>query len=323
MPRGLKFQRKHRKIGYRIKYLYYFFARREVLQKRISYGDMNPNDIVYLIKPDFQNGVEGLLSLIFRQLLYIAMAKKKGYIPYVDWKNYITQYYDGKNNVWNYFFKQPSDIKEEEVYNSKNVYLSGWTLKDVNPLGLFESEIFFNTKLERMSYELLNKNLSFSDEVLNLVEKEAKALDIDNCIGVYVRGTDYIKLRPSGEYVQPNVKQVEQQIENFIRQYHASVFLVTEDGNIYDALRNKFGEHIKIVSYDSFIYDYDGKDVLSRSNVLEDNKKLRGQKYLVKMILLSRCKYLISSITQGSKFSYALNGGKYEDKYIFDLGLYK
>ena len=44
MPRGLKFQRKHRKLGYRIKYLYYFLARRDVLQKKVSYGDMNPND---------------------------------------------------------------------------------------------------------------------------------------------------------------------------------------------------------------------------------------------------------------------------------------
>ena len=62
--------------------------------------------------------------------------------------------------------------------------------------------------------------------------------------------------------------------------------------------------------------------MLSKSNVLDDDKKQRGQKYLVKMILLSRCKYLISSITQGSKFSYSLNGGKYKDEYIFDLGLY-
>lgn len=54
-------------------------------------------------------------------------------------------------------------------------------------------------------------------------------------------------------------------------------FLVTEDGNVYDDLRNKFGEYIKIVSYDSFIYDYDGKDVLSRSNVLEDNKNFVGK----------------------------------------------
>ena len=53
MPIGLKFQREHRQLGYHIKYLYYFFARRDVLQKRISYGGMNPNDIIYLIKPDF------------------------------------------------------------------------------------------------------------------------------------------------------------------------------------------------------------------------------------------------------------------------------
>ena len=46
MPIGLKFQREHRQLGYHIKYLYYFFARRDVLQKRISYGGMNPNDII-------------------------------------------------------------------------------------------------------------------------------------------------------------------------------------------------------------------------------------------------------------------------------------
>ena len=322
MPIGLKFQRKHRRLGYRIKYLYYFFAKRNILQKKMSYGNMNPNEIIYLIKPDFQNGVEGLLSLIYRQLLYIAMAKNKGYIPYVDWKNYKTQYYDGKNNAWDFFFEQPSELKEEEVYQSKKVYLSGWTFTDINPLGLLESKIFFDKEIEKRSYELLTGTLRFCDEVLNAVEKEAQNLDIDNCIGVYVRGTDYIKLKPSGEYVQPDVKQVEEQIVKFTDKYNAPVFLVTEYGNIYDELAERFGDKIRIVSFDSFIRNYEGKDVLSKSNVLDEDKKQRGQKYLVKMILLSRCKYLISSITQGSKFSYALNGGKYMDEYIFDLGLY-
>lgn len=52
-------------------------------------------------------------------------------------------------------------------------------------------------------------------------------------------------------------------------------------------------------------YSFARRDVLSKSNVLEKDKKSRGQKYLAKMILLSRCRYLITSITQGSKFSYA------------------
>ena len=97
---------------------------------------------------------------------------------------------------------------------------------------------------------------------------------------------------------------------------------MTEDGEIYDELVNTYGKSIRTVSFDTFVRNYDGENVLSKSEVLEENKERRGQKYLIKMILLSRCGYLISSITQGSKFSYSLNGGKYKDEYIFDLGLY-
>ena len=57
----------------------------------------------------------------------------------------MTQYYNGIDNVWEYFFEQPSEITEEEVYSCKNVYLSGWTFNNINPLGLFE-KIFSLTK---------------------------------------------------------------------------------------------------------------------------------------------------------------------------------
>lgn len=322
MPKGLKFQRKHRIIGYRLKYLYYFIARRDILQKKKIYGNKNQNKVIYVVKPDFQDGVEGLLSLIYREVLYIEYAKGKGYIPFVDWKNYKTQYYDGENNVWNYFFRQPSTMSEVDVYSSKNVILSGWTFKNINPMGLFESNIFNNNIIRSYSHDILCSNLYFSDEILELVDNEMQLLNIDNLIGVYIRGTDYIKLKPSGEYIQPCVRDVQKVMSLFLKKYNTSFFLVTEDGDIYDELVECFGDFIKIVSYDTFIRNYDGNNVLSKSGVLNENKKQRGQQYLVKMILLSKCKYLISSITQGSKFSYILNGGKYEDEYIFDLGLY-
>jgi len=322
MPVGLNFQRKHPHLGYRIKYLYYFLVRRDILQKKISYGNMNPNEIIYLIKPDFQNGVEGLLSLLYKQVIYIAMAKKKGYIPYVDWKNYKTQYYDGKNNVWEYFFKQPSNLTENEVYKSKKLYLSGWTFRTANSEELFEANVFFDKKSREKSSKILCEYIQFSDEVLSIVAQEEKNLQIEECIGVYIRGTDYVKLKPSGEYVQPSVSQMKCKIREFENKYNAPIYLVTEDGDIFDELKNEFGETIKIVSFDTFIRNYEGKDVLSKSNVLEKNKKMRGQKYLAKMILLSKCKYFISSMTQGSKFSYILNDGKYVDEYVFDFGMY-
>lgn len=322
MPVGLKFQRKHLALGYKIKYFYYCVAKRNILQKRVSYGDKNFEKTVYLIKPDYQDGVEGLLSLIYKQVLYINEAHKKGYIPYVDWKNYRTQYYDGKNNAWEFFFEQPSTIREEDVYQSKNVCLSGWTFRNINPKGLFEAKIFFNEEIQRKSSELLKKYLVVNDEVDQIVKKEAQMLNISECIGVYVRGTDYVKMKPSGEYVQPSVEQVENKVTEYIRKYDAPIFLVTEDGEIYDAMKQKFGERLRIVSFDTYVRNYDGKDVLSKSDVLDKDKKMRGQKYLAKMLLLSQCKYLISSITQGSKFSYTMNDGKYQDEYIFDLGLY-
>lgn len=322
MPIGVKFERKHKKLGYLAKYLYYCVAKRNILQKRMSFGQMNSDRVIYVIKPDYQDGVEGLLSLINKQILYIAYAKKKGYCPYIDWKNYKTQYYDGKNNAWEYFFKQSSNLTENEVYRSKNVYLSGWTFRTINPEGLFEAEVFTDKRIREKSSEMLCEHIHFSDEVLSIVNKEAISLHISECIGVYIRGTDYVKLKPSGEYVQPSVDQMKCKIREFENKYNAPIFLVTEDGDIFDNLKKEFGDIIRIVSFDTFIRNYEGKDVLSKSDVLEKDKKLRGQKYLAKMILLSKCRYLITSITQGSKFSYILNNGKYVDEYTFDLGLY-
>ena len=322
MPIGLNFQRKHPRLGYRVKYLYYSFARRDILQKKISFGQKNQDKTVYIVKPDYQDGVEGLLSLLYKQILYIDFAKRKGYVPFVDWKNYKTQYYDGKNNTWDFFFKQPSELMEEDVYQSQNVYLSGWTFKTINPNNLFESDVFRSKEVRNLSGKILRENLEFNEDVLNIVDLEARNLQIEKCIGVYIRGTGYVKLKPSGEYVQPSVNQMKCKIREFENKYKAPIFLVTEDGNIFDELKNEFGDMIKLVSFDTFIRNYEGKDVLSKSNVLEKDKKSRGQKYLAKMILLSRCRYLITSITQGSKFSYILNDGKYVDEYVFDLGLY-
>lgn len=322
MPIGLNFQRKHPRLGYRIKYLYYSFARRDILQKKISFGDENKDKTVYIVKPDYQDGVEGLLSLLYKQVLYIDFAKRKGYVPFVDWKNNKTQYYDGENNAWEFFFKQPSEITEAEVYKSQKVYLSGWTFKTIDPEGLFEAKVFADKRIREKSSKMLCEHIHFSDEVLSIVNKEATSLNISECIGVYIRGTDYVKLKPSGEYVQPSVDQMKCKIHEFENKYNAPIFLVTEDGDIFDNLKKEFGDIIRIVSFDAFIRNYEGKDVLSKSDVLEKDKKLRGQKYLAKMILLAKCKYFVGSMTQGSKFSYILNNGNYSDEYVFDLGLY-
>ena len=210
-------------------------------------------------------------------------------------------------------------VNDHQVEFARNVAQRMGTIipvEDINTLG----DVI--TNYDQIVTGMLCEHIRFSDEVLSIVNKEATSLNISECIGVYIRGTDYVKLKPSGEYVQPSVDQMKCKIHEFENKYSAPIFLVTEDGDIFDNLKKEFGDIVRIVSFDTFIRNYEGKDVLSKSDVLEKDKKLRGQKYLAKMILLAKCKYFVGSMTQGSKFSYILNNGNYSDEYVFDLGLY-
>ncbi len=68
---------------------------------------------------------------------------------------------------------------------------------------------------------------------------------------------------------------------------------------------------------------YDIAEEKIRSGGIEaDNKYKFWLDYLVKMICLSRCKYLIAADTAGSRFAHLFNNGKYAGKYIFRLGVY-
>ena len=52
-------------------------------------------------------------------------------------------------------------------------------------------------------------------------------------------------------------------------------------------------------------------------NIEENNIR-----YLVKILLLSECKALVGGRTNGSVVAAAFNGGKYSQKFIYDVGLY-
>ena len=277
----------------------------------------------YVIRPR-TTCIEGLLSLYVFVMKRVDYALKKGYIPVVDMKNYKTQYYNGKDNVWEWFFDQPGGVSVDEVYSgSDSVLLSGYKLKSGEDNTLFSEYVFKDENLNRKCYELMFNNLRFNDKIEKIVVDEASNVPVEECIGVYLRGTDYVKMKPVGENVQPTIDMVIEKIREFRGKHgNAPIYLVTEDNEIYLKIKNEFPDDLRLVSYDSFITDYDGKNFLSKSGVFKKDMRTVGEEYLAKMILLSRCKYLVSSITCGSRVSYAWNGNAYSDKYIFDLGKY-
>lgn len=306
-----------------LQYLYCLTAQRDRLMKKRSYGDKNKDTTVFVIRPNAEDGIQGLMSLAIQSLRWIDYATEKGFIPVVDFQNYNTQYKTEGENAWEFFFTQPGPISLQDAYQSKNVILSGNTWGENVRTGLFRGEIFHNSALCRRCYDIIWNHIDFSNEVKSIIFRENSRIHTEDCLGLYIRGTDYVKLKPSGEYVQPPIQDVIEKVREFdIKHGEKNIFLVTEDYDYYENIKSAFSDRVKLVSFDSFIKNYTGDTFLSKSGFLSEDRKARGMDYLVKIALLSKCRYFIGSITMGSIAAYAMNGGKYEDSFAFDLGYY-
>ena len=137
-----------------------------------------------------------------------------------------------------------------------------------------------------------------------------------------MRGTDYTALKPKGHYRQPSVEQVIDKMKEFLSLYEVSkIFVVTEDYTIFKKIQSSFSEICVFTSDHDFVTEYQGKDYIFKS--MNTDPYIRGLNYLVRIILLTKCDYLISSITNGSLFALNMMEGTYKDDYLFDLGEYE
>lgn len=288
--------------------------------KYCSFGKMNPDKIFYIIRPTSK--IEGLLSLFFMVMRNIAFAEENGFIPVVDFQNYVTQYncerlINGTLNAWEYYFKQISDISLEEVYKSKNVFVSGWGRPDLK-YSIFKND--YSEEINRERRNFIAKYTGIQETINEKVIRFCKDNFTESVLGVYVRGTDYLKLQPKGHPIQPPVEDVVAKVEEFVRKYDIQkIFLVTEDYNIFEIFENKFGD--KIFSSDDF-YIKNYKDNFLYSCLSERDSFEKGEIYLIKMLILAKCPYIITTLTNGSLFSLAIAENEFKDKYIFNLGKY-
>lgn len=294
----------------------------EMKEVKKSFGEENPEITFYVIRP-LTNSVEGLMSLLYNVLLQVSYAEQNGYVPVVDFQNYKTQYNIADENAWEVFFLQISQYTLEEVYHSKNVIISGVaaTKKSYKYLQnrSCDKEDIKRTQL------FLKKYIKCSKQVEYILENENEKIHPAECIGLYLRGTDYTSLKPVGEPVQPSVKMAIDKVKLYKEKYKIdNVFLVTEDEKIYKEVKNILKDNLRIVSFDSFIKKYDSNEFLAKDGSLDQisrNRHVRGINYLVKILLLSNCRCIIGGKTSGSwaASAFASENTRIE---IFQLGEY-
>ena len=304
--------------------IYNFFRYYNLREKRISCGYLNSNKTFYLIRPRVDK-VEGLMSLLLNVSKQINFAINHNYLPVVDFENYKTQYYD-KNivltNVWEYYFLQPSNYTLDSVYNSKNVILSG--LSALSKCEKFIDMSFDSNDISK-AHLFLNKYIHINNTVQDKLQKYSSLFNPKYTLGLYLRGTDYIALKPAGHYIQPSIDEAINMAEYTIKKYGLKqVLLVTEDGNIYKRVENYFKDMLVHLPFDRLITNYSSKSYLSKDdsiNQVSESPYERGMIYLIKVLLLSSCQYFIGGKTCGSWASCTFSQG-FKYFYLFDLGKY-
>lgn len=315
-----------RKLSFKIqtKWFYKYLVLINVLifhmdlrQKKVSYGNLNNDKTFYVIRST--STTEGILSIYLNVLKKINECKSKGFIPIVDYENYINQYtlgeINGTKNTWNYFFEEINKYDLEEVYNSKNVILSGWTIDSIL---CDKKKKSFNEELNTLktSIEKIYKVNPFLENIV--INKEKRYLT-NNTLGLYLRGTDYTNLKPKGHYVQPSLSQVIKKINDFILNYKIDkILLVTEDLNIKNYIADNVDIEVVYISKEVMFSKINYISESINKNDLLDNTI----DYITNIILLSRCRYLISSITNATFFLELMTINSERIRYYFDLGVY-
>lgn len=310
-------------------------------EKRVSYGEKNPDKTFYVIRPYFfleeneyifQN-IPNLLTQYYYNLQKLSYALEQGYIPVVDWQNYgrlphsEDEPVNGTTNSWEYYWNQPSSYTLEEVYESKNVILSTRNIGQFGyipncsmapPLNRY-AELLAELCPQYASY------FSFNKSTQEYIDNAYEALfsGKERVLGVVVRGSSYgikgtvYKSHPKQLSINELIKQVHERIEEWELDY---IFFTNETQELIDIMRNEFGNKL--------IYLPRMRDRIDRLKTTEDKNPMyeKGQRYqtnldyITEIALLARCTSLFGSMSSGMRTAIILNAGQYEHMLVVDKG---
>lgn len=145
-------------------------------------------------------------------------------------------------------------------------------------------------------------------------------------LGVICRGTDYVKLKPSGHPVQPTVEQVIEQAKVLMQKYRFDrIYLATEEMAIHEKFEKAFPGLIVVNKrqyYDSIFNSCNMSYIYEVQFDRENDIYLKGLEYLSSLQLLSRCDALLGGNCGGACAAIYMNNMKYEYVELFKLGLY-
>lgn len=293
-----------------------------LMEKRRTFGSLYSNYIFYVIRVrEITTSIAGLMPWVVKQL---KIADERGCIPVVDFSYFGNAFLEkdeiGIINPWEYYFEQPTQFSLQAAYHAQNVILGNadvdCTVEEFDALidneEAFKQYVEIFNKYVHINSRIAKKNIAIYENLINPGWK---------VLGVVYRGTDYRNRAVPGEHKQPRMDELLQMAEELMERWSCDhIFLATEDKGAVEIFKQRFGG--KVVCTEKERYESTIKYSFSYKFDREFDAYLKGEEYLTEIYILSKCNCLLSSRVGILAAALPMNGGKYEEKYIYDLGLY-
>ena len=252
--------------------------------------------------------------------------EKKGYLPYVDMRRVPNAFNRGNVlsfNPWECFFRQCEDCSEGDFAEARRVYrtptsgrVPDWPRCDPSLMQEGNPEMLVWRKF-------IHDHLQVAPEMEMMADcrwRELFGAD-DRVLGCLLRGTDYVKMKPKWHPVQPSVGQAIADAREMCSRFGlGKVLLATEDSSIADAFRMEFGE--RLVMNQTLLPNYSSGFLMSSGAVGDGAAALAmNRQYMVSVLLLAKCRFLLAGCASGSVGALLLSPG-YEQCRIYNLGIY-
>lgn len=241
-----------------------------------SFGHLNKDKIFYVIR---RHPSAGLFSNITFVLNHLRICDKANFIPIVDMENYPTLYNENKiikktRNSWEYYFDNLNKYSLNEVYNSRNVFLSNPVFQKDMLIDITNKKIKNYLKKIRIKKNILKKVKNFSNKFFYKKDK---------ILGIHFRGSTYKNAR--GHTFPLTPKLMIKNINFLLKKFkYNKIFIVTEENEYLKILRKEFKDIC--ISYPSYRMDnIDSFKIYPRIN----HRYLLGEEILIETLLLSKC----------------------------------
>lgn len=269
---------------------------------------------------------EGLFASFLAVIKMMHIAIEENLIPVVDMQTeknpYLSEFDVGKYNAWEYFFKQPFGEGIMDLGGCNMVYINE------PPDNAFPSDSMdFLTNPEDVEWwrNFCRQYIHYSDRFLQYMERYSDVVSIvekHRTLGVYLRGTDYMVLRPENHSVVPSAEESIRNAYKMMEQHKCDkIFLSSEDLEMFHLFEKEFGNDLLYIEQKRYGHNLDRTIMMTKEFVNSDVVHV-GMNYLASVYLIAKCDALFAARCCGSIGALLLSDG-YEETIFWNRGRYR